>query len=500
MSGAPGTSAIRACTTARTTRWSTRLPRAPRNSAPPAPSTRTAGAAALDPAGHRPGGGVAERHGALLAALAEDPDHVAVEVDVVHVEAAAARRPGCRWRRAAPGSPRRGCPTGLPSSASAAAASTRLRASSCAEHLGQRAAAPWASRAARRRRSAARPLRSQPAGEHPGRGRPAAPAWCGSGRRSAAGPASSAASAGRARAGSVSPSRCAVVEQGRDVAEVGAHRVRRQVALGRPGAARSRPAPGPSAPAAHPPARRAPRPVASPPPRWRSRVGGHASSVGRRHPQPADPCVVARRAVRSCEPNRARSAVSGRRRSESPPGVGTLDEAAPVQAAEHPLHLDQPDASGAGDGVGRRRAGAPAPRRGPAPREGAARRGRASAPRSSVTRCSPARPTSSATSAPRVTRLAPVRSSWWTPCDWRAGDRTRDAHQRSAQPLRPVRGVQRAAARRRPPRSRCRGRGRRSAGCGSGTGAGSASSPAPARRRPRRAAARWSSSALCATG
>ena len=34
-----------------------------------------------------------ERHGALLAALAEDPDHVAVEVDVVHVEAAQLAHP-----------------------------------------------------------------------------------------------------------------------------------------------------------------------------------------------------------------------------------------------------------------------------------------------------------------------------------------------------------------------------------------------------------------------
>ncbi len=192
------------------------------------------------------GRGPAERHGALLAALAEHPDHVAVAVDVVDVEAAPARRPGCRWRRAARASPRRaarpGCRRRRARSRRRSGRAPRRRAAPRAASgaaLGEPRLAPAS--------VGARPVRASHAGEHPGRGRPPGQRGPRPAQRLLLGqPAAQRAQVERrrrrrARAGAACSSSAG------DVAEVGADRVRREVALGRPGAARSRPAPAPIA-------------------------------------------------------------------------------------------------------------------------------------------------------------------------------------------------------------------------------------------------------------
>ena len=137
--GRPGTSAIRRCTSVRTARWSIRRRARPRNSAAPGPVDRAARAgraAASGPAPRaagRPNGTVRS-----LRPLPKHPDDVAVAVDVVDVEAARARRPGCRWRRAARASPRRAARPGCRRRRARRRRAIRSAASSARSTGGQR--------------------------------------------------------------------------------------------------------------------------------------------------------------------------------------------------------------------------------------------------------------------------------------------------------------------------------------------------------------------------
>ena len=84
-----------------------------------------------------------------------------------------ARRPGCRWRRAARGSPRRAARPGCRRRRCSAAASSSGRASSDPQRRRQRAVRLGRAEQRRPGRSAVRPVRCSPGGEHPDRGGPA---------------------------------------------------------------------------------------------------------------------------------------------------------------------------------------------------------------------------------------------------------------------------------------------------------------------------------------
>ncbi len=182
------------------------------------------------PALHGPQGGQADRHGPLLRALAEHPQRPGGPGRRRRGRARTARRPGSRSRRAARGppghGPRSGCRRRLPA---------RRRRSSAA-------ASSWRSTPGR-----VRPVRgvaSRAPGSvatSPSRAAQAVKPRAAAARRASvvraiprlAWPASQLRSTSRSRAGGLVPAHPpGVLEQRRDVAAVGAHRVLREPALG----------------------------------------------------------------------------------------------------------------------------------------------------------------------------------------------------------------------------------------------------------------------------
>ena len=158
-----------------------------------------------------------------------------------------ARRPGCRWRRAARASrrraARRAAVVGAVGGRRGSGRAPRRRAAPAAASC-----APWASRGRRRRRSEPAGA-AEPGGEHPGRGRPAGDR----GARLAHGlllgqPAAQGAQVELGDVGAAQPGRRG--RAGRRCRRGRRAPCGRQVPLGRRGAARSPPAPGPSTRAA----------------------------------------------------------------------------------------------------------------------------------------------------------------------------------------------------------------------------------------------------------
>ena len=229
MSGAPGTSTIRRCTRVRTARWSIRRPRAPRNNAVPAASALSAGRPCGQPAVERFRGRMAEGNRALLAALAEHPDHVAVAVEVVDVETDQLTDPD---------------PGGIEqlehrhvaqSDRAAVVGELGRRPDQVAslvgtQHRRQRPVRPW-----RTQGGAGVSLRQpgpvQPGREHPGGRRPSGQRRARQTERLLLGqPAAQRAEVEVGHVGEPEPA--GVVEQAGHVAEVGPHRVRGEVSLG----------------------------------------------------------------------------------------------------------------------------------------------------------------------------------------------------------------------------------------------------------------------------
>ena len=167
--GRPGTSGDAAVDQVADGRWSIRrAPRAEEERRPRALDPQH-GRPDRQPPVDRPAGRGAVGHRALLAALAEHPDHPAFVVDVVDVEADELARPGSRWRRAAPASPRRASRPGCRHRPDRRPPDQGLGLVG-AQHRRQRLVRLGRRRARRPGRLGSRPVAVQPRGEDPGGG------------------------------------------------------------------------------------------------------------------------------------------------------------------------------------------------------------------------------------------------------------------------------------------------------------------------------------------